>query len=242
VRGAAYGAGLLAAAWAAGACAAPPEAAALFRVWVPQPAAEPSPPLPVRQSPAAERLPAPPQSGVAEPESAERAAIEAPRATGADTPPSAGAQPAEPAPCRVPGMPAILETTQPIELVERGDRVVMRFAEWGVERVVYMQPNRGPPSGQRSPLGASFGRWENGTLAIFTLYIDYPFFDARGTPQSKDVTVLERYTASANGERLDYRVTVTDPVTFTRPVVRQGLMTFDPTAQIEGLVAKDCVG
>jgi hypothetical protein len=139
-------------------------------------------------------------------------------------------------------MPAILQTTQPIELLERGDRIVMRFAEWPLERVVYMQPGGGPPSGRRSPLGASFGRWENGTLAIFTLYIDYPFFDARGTPQSKDVTVLERYTASADGRRLDYRVTVTDPATFTRPVVRERFMTFDPAVQIQGLVANDCVG
>ena len=139
-------------------------------------------------------------------------------------------------------MPAILETTQPVELVDRGDRVLMRFAEWGAERVVYLRPGSGPPSGQRSPLGASFGRWEGSTLAIFTLYVDYPFFDARGTPQSKDVTVLERYTPSADGQRLDYRVTVTDDATFTRPVVRAGFMTLDIAAMLEGLVAKDCVG
>ena len=171
--------------------------------------------------------------------------------------PNARASAAEPLPLRAgtsaaetgadaacpPGMPALLETTEPIEIVERGDRVLMRFAQWGVERVVYLEPRNGPPSGQRSPLGASFGRWERGgTLAIFTLYIDYPFFDAHGTPQSKNVTVLERYTPSADGQRLDYRVTVTDEATFTRPVVREGSMTFDPAATTAGLVATGCVG
>jgi len=144
--------------------------------------------------------------------------------------------------CGAPGMPAILETTQALELVDGGDRVRMRFAEWGVERVVYLRPGDGPPSGQRSALGASFGRFEGGTLAIFTLYIDYPWFDSRGTPQSKDVTVLERYTPSADGQRLDYRVTVTDEATFTRPVVRAGLMTRGSAAKLEGLVANHCVG
>jgi hypothetical protein len=139
-------------------------------------------------------------------------------------------------------MPAMLETAQPVEFVERADRILVRYAEWGAERVVYLRPGNGPPSGQRSPLGASFGRWEGSTLAIFTLYIDYPYFDARGTPQSKAVTVLERYTPSADGARLDYRVTVTDDATFTRPVVRHAFMTFDPAAKFAALVASECVG
>jgi hypothetical protein len=139
-------------------------------------------------------------------------------------------------------MPAMLETFRPIELVDGGDRVAMRFAEWGVERIVYLRPGNGPPSGQRSALGASFGRWEGGTLAIFTLYIDGAIFDSRGTRLSKDATVLERYTPSVDGQRLDYRVTVTDDVTFTRPVVRVGFMTRDHAVRLEGLVAKDCVG
>lgn len=207
---------LLAAVWAAGVGAAPPEAAGLFRVWVPQAAAASVEPLPLRSSLTREgSVPG------AAPGEAQRAASVS---------------------CGPPGMPAILQTAQPVELVDGGDRVVMRFAEWNAERVVYLRPGNGPPSGQRSPLGASFGRWEGRTLAIFTLYIDYAFFDARGTPQSKDVTVLERYTPSAGGERLDYRVTVTDDATFTRPVVREGFMTPDSAATLEGLVAKDCVG
>jgi hypothetical protein len=220
---------------------------------MPQPAAGEAAPAPLRVG-VAEQAGVAEHTDVAEQRPAPRLETRALEAIDADAPTSTDApasteahestdaQPAAPAPCRAPGMPAILETTQPIELVERGDRILMRFSEWGLERVIYMQPGRGPASGQRSPLGASFGRWENATLAIFTLYIDYPFFDARGTPQSKDVTVLERYTASADGRRLDYRITVTDPATFTRPVVRQGFMTFDPAAQTQELVAKHCVG
>ena len=42
------------------------------------------------------------------------------------------------------------------------------------------------------------------------------------------MTVLERYTPSADETRLDWEVTVTDPATFLRPVVRSGYMTFEP--------------
>jgi hypothetical protein len=130
--------------------------------------------------------------------------------------------------CVPPGMPAMLDTSRPIEFVADGERILMRFEAWNATRVIYMNPGSGPLSGQRSPRGASFGRWEGETLAIFTLYIDYPYFDALGTPQSAGVTVLERYTPSADGARLDWRVTVTDDATFTAPVVREGFMAFEP--------------
>ena len=123
-----------------------------------------------------------------------------------------------------PGMPAMLETTQAIEFEADADRVVMRFAEWDTARTIYMNPRNGPPIQEHSPHGVSFGRWEGETLAIFTTYISYPYFDRRGTPQSRDVTVLERYTPSADSARLEWRVTVTDPATFTGPVTRRGAM------------------
>jgi hypothetical protein len=135
--------------------------------------------------------------------------------------------------CVAPGMPAMLDTSRPVEFVEDGERILMRFESWNATRVVYMNPGAGPPGGRRSPHGTSFGRWEGETLAVFTLYIDYPYFDASGTPQSPAVSVLERYTPSDDGSRLDWRFTVTDDATFTEPVVREGFMAFEPGAAIE---------
>jgi hypothetical protein len=135
--------------------------------------------------------------------------------------------------CVPPGMPAMLETSRPVEFVAEGDRIFMRFEAWNATRVIYMNPGNGPPSGQRTPHGASFGRWEGRTLAIFTLYIDYPYFDSAGTPQSAAITVLERYTPSGDGARLDWEMTATDGATFTEPVVRTGFMSFEPGTRIE---------
>jgi hypothetical protein len=100
-------------------------------------------------------------------------------------------------------------------------------------RTVYMNPRNGPRVQDPSPYGVSFGRWEAETLAIFTTYINYPYFDDLGTPQSAAVTVLERYTPSGGGERLDWVVTVTDEATFTQPVVRRGFMAYEAGESIK---------
>jgi hypothetical protein len=130
--------------------------------------------------------------------------------------------------CEPPGMPAMLETPYPIEFVDHGDQIVMRFEEWDGSRTIYLNPARGPPVQEPSPSGVSFGRWEGTTLAIFTTYVSYPYYDDVGTPQSGAVTVLERYTPTADETRLDWQVTITDPATFTTPVVRRGFMAYEP--------------
>ena len=68
-------------------------------------------------------------------------------------------------------------------------------------------------------MGYSVGRWEGNTLIVETSRIDWPYFDGGGTPQSADVETVERFAVSQDQERLDYRITITDPVTLTEPAV-----------------------
>jgi hypothetical protein len=140
--------------------------------------------------------------------------------------------------CRAPGMPAMLDTGYPIEFVDGGDRIVMRFEEWALDRTVYVDPRNRPAVQDPSPMGVSFGRWSGDTLEIFTLYIDYPYFDRLGTPQSEDVTVFERYTPNAVLDRLDWEITVTDPATRTAPVRTAGYFVL---AAAQGLEPFECV-
>jgi len=130
--------------------------------------------------------------------------------------------------CIPPGMPVMLDTPYPIEFVDQGDRILMRFEEWDALRTIHMTPRNGSAAGEPSPKGESFGRWEDATLAIFTTHINYPYFDDLGTPQSTDVTVLERYTLNDAETRLDWEVTVTDPQTFTAPIERRGYLAYEP--------------
>ena len=68
-----------------------------------------------------------------------------------------------------------------------------------------------------SNLGYSVGYWEDNTLVVETSHIDWPFFDRLGTSQTKAIEILERFTLSEDERRLDYRVTILDPETFTGP-------------------------
>ena len=135
--------------------------------------------------------------------------------------------------CIAAGMPVLLDTPYPIQFVDEGDQIVMRLEEWDGERTIYMTPGDAPLVHEYSPNGLSFGRWEGNTLAIFTTYIDYPYSDDRGTPQTQNVGVLERYAPTEDGARLDTEVTVTDPTTYTEPLVRRGWMSFEPDQTIK---------
>ena len=50
-----------------------------------------------------------------------------------------------------------------------------------------------------------------------TTRLNWPYLNRSGIPLSEDVRILERFTLSDDQARLDYRMTVIDPVNFTEP-------------------------
>jgi hypothetical protein len=54
---------------------------------------------------------------------------------------------------------------------------------------------------------------------IETARIDSPYLDDEGTPMSAQARVVERYTVNQDGSRLDYTVSVTDPLNLVKPAV-----------------------
>ncbi len=126
--------------------------------------------------------------------------------------------------CRIPGMPEVMETVEAIEFIHAQDRIRIRFNEWNVERTIYLQPGSGPPVQDPSPLGVSFGRWENSTLAIFTLYISNPSSDGNAAAVNSALTTLERYKPQTSGEQLTWELTISDSTHSDQPKSRQGAM------------------
>lgn len=121
--------------------------------------------------------------------------------------------------CVPKGMPTIMEAPYPIEFVRQdGGDILLKLEEYDLARRIYMSAGaeREPPP---SPLGHSVGRWDGATLVVTTNRISWPFFSQLGIRQSPAVEIVERFTPTADGSRLDYEMTVTDPATFTRPVV-----------------------
>ena len=44
-----------------------------------------------------------------------------------------------------------------------------------------------------------------------TTQVDFPYLDDAGTPLSEEAKMVEQFSVSADGNRLDYEVVITDP-------------------------------
>jgi hypothetical protein len=135
--------------------------------------------------------------------------------------------------CVPKGMPTIMEAPYPIEFVQQpGGDILLRLEEYDLERPIDMRQNVARELPAPSPLGFSAGRWDGSALVVTTTRISWPFFSQLGIRQSPAVEIVERFTPTADGSRLDYAMTVTDPATFTRPVVLSQHWLWLPSVQL----------
>lgn len=121
--------------------------------------------------------------------------------------------------CEPAGVPRIMFTPFPYELVDRGTELLVRTELFDTERIVHMDRTAPPPGEPHSALGYSVGAWQGDVLVIETSLVNWPYFDQIGTPLSEDAQVVERYELSDDQTRLDLEITITDPETFTEPAV-----------------------
>jgi hypothetical protein len=131
--------------------------------------------------------------------------------------------------CRPKGMPTIMEQPYPMEIVERGNTIVLRIEEYDTERVVHMGAAGAAVPG---PLGYSTGRFEGTALVVTTAQSTWGYFDSVGIPLSQDAVLVERFAPSPDGARLDYTLTVTDAATFTAPVELKKQWIWRPEVQL----------
>lgn len=114
--------------------------------------------------------------------------------------------------CWEKGMPILMITPIPLELIRRDDDIVIKFEEDDTERVIHMNDDAPPEA--YSFLGYSRGSWDGDTLVIETTNINAPEFDDRGTPQTNNIRTTERLTLSEDEQRLNYSIAFSDPETF----------------------------
>jgi hypothetical protein len=120
--------------------------------------------------------------------------------------------------CVAKGMPTIMEQPYPMEIVDQGDRILLRIEEYDALRTVHMNETAAPVDQPYTDFGYSTGRWEGDTLVVTTTNVSWRFFDSVGIPLSEAVEIVERFTPSDDGSLLNLRMTVTDPTTFSEPV------------------------
>ena len=139
--------------------------------------------------------------------------------------------------CGTKGMPLIMITPAPVEFVREGDLIQMRMEEYDARRTIHMNPAAEPPS-EPSQMGFSRGRFEGETLVVETSGIRAQTFDPDGVPQSEEIRLVERFTPNADYTRLDYRISVTDPVYFTETFELSRYFVWKPEMTVQ---AYDCL-
>ncbi len=120
--------------------------------------------------------------------------------------------------CAPKGMPLIMEEPYPLEFSRQGDDLVLRLEEYDTTRLIHMGRDATAAAQPESRLGVSIGRWDGRDLVVTTTKISSGAFDSVGIPLSREAELVERFSPSADGARLEYSMKVTDPATFTRPV------------------------
>src|SRR5215510_3802867 len=118
--------------------------------------------------------------------------------------------------CGTKGTPLIMISPLPMQFVKDGNRIIMRLEEYDTVRTIHMNPKDVAPAAH-TLYGYSRGRWEGTTLVVETDHIAAGYFDHEGTPQSDQIKTVERFIPNPDYSRLDYTLTTTDPVNFTRP-------------------------
>lgn len=140
--------------------------------------------------------------------------------------------------CAGPGMPRILTMPYPFEIRRAGDYIAFLHGWYRWFRTVDLS-DREVEVPFPITLGFPKGRWEGDTLVIRTVGLaDTTVMDASGLPRSDQSVLTERLRVLPDG-RLENRITVEDPETFTQPW--ETVLTFhrDPAARVTDDVCLD---
>ena len=140
--------------------------------------------------------------------------------------------------CAAPGMPRMLTMPYPFEIRSDGDFMAFIHGWYRWFRVVDLSGGAVDPP---LPLAMGFpvGRWEGDTLVIRTVgLIDATVLDAAGMPHSEMMTLTERLRVLNDG-KLENRLRIEDPETFTKAWEAVLYFHRDPSAQIIDDVCPD---
>jgi len=121
----------------------------------------------------------------------------------------------------------------PVQIRRDGDHLVVRYEEWSLLRNIYLDGRAHPAHKTPTLLGHSVGRVEGGALIVETAGVTPDLIsDNSQAGHSGELTAVERYTVRQNPHRLELTLTLTDPVTFTKPLVVTKTWLYTPDIEI----------
>ena len=121
----------------------------------------------------------------------------------------------------------------PIEFKQFGDHVELRYEFWNSTRTIYTDGRDHPAKGSPTRLGHSIGWYESATLVVETVGIEpHLTYWIDGARSSARARVYERYSRSADGQRLEMERVFVDPVMLRRPLVTRESRLLAPGVQL----------
>lgn len=135
--------------------------------------------------------------------------------------------------CIAPGMVDSIVSPFPIELIKDGEDIVIRMEQWDGVRRIHMGDVGPAEDVTQSPMGYSVGHWEGEILVVRTTRVSWPFFDDRGTPQSEDVEMIERFVMADDEQQMFWEATITDRMYLAEPATVRQIYTWIPGEEIK---------
>src|SRR5579863_4938457 len=141
--------------------------------------------------------------------------------------------------CLPPGMPRILLTPFPVQIVQTRDEVIMLFEYDHLVRHIDLGRRAHAKNLAPSWMGDSIGRWEGNTLVVDTTgLIASSWLDQVGHPHSDALHIIERIRRPDRDTMVD-DVTIDDPKAYTKPWSGQQVFKLRPGWHIMEYVCQD---
>jgi hypothetical protein len=141
--------------------------------------------------------------------------------------------------CLPHGMPRIMESPYPIEIVQTPGRITFLHEVAHNLRRIWLNRDH-PKHVTPSFLGDSVGHWEGDTLVVDTIGLnDRTFIDDEGSSHSTQEHVVERFRKIDDGATLELIMTVEDPVTLEHPYSYRRLYRWRPDVRPQEYVCEE---
>jgi hypothetical protein len=128
--------------------------------------------------------------------------------------------------CWYPGVPRVMQSPYPMQIVQTKDYLVMVFEYMRMHRSIPLNNRPHPKDMEPSFMGDSTAHWEDDTLVIDTVSLkDAPWtwLDTAGHQHSDQLHVIEKLRRMP--ESISYEFTVIDPKMYTKPWTLERKMT-----------------
>ncbi len=137
------------------------------------------------------------------------------------------------------GMPRLMESPYPIEIVQTPGRITfLHEVAHNVRRIYLDSPH--PKNLRHTFLGDSRGHWEGDTLVVDTTGLnDRTFIDDEGSAHSDQEHVIEHYRKIDGGAKLELIMTVEDPVTLVHPYSYRRVYDWRPDVRPQEYVCEE---